>query len=475
MLIWIMRSSPSRLVRRRNLWFERSMALLALANLGLVAFDLAYVPWRDFWFRNFPGMTQVYDRVKGIEPHRDTAAYLDVVDALQQEVLQAGLQSPAVQARLKELRDRSTEMINANPFAVASKSGTLEKIKNRMREHIFQQRRSESAKQAFAIFWSTESLTQRGISNELQFFNQKIRPLIAVNYYRTIGENGEYTDWFWAIDAPFIAIFGLEFIARTFYLSRRFKSLNWLDAVLWRWYDLFLLLPFFRWLRVIPVVIRFDQSGMISLDRVRTQASQGFVANISEDMAEVVVIQVIDRLQAAIDRGEISRWLTQSLNRPYIDLNQRDEIQELATHLVKTTVYNVLPKIKPELEALLRHSIDTILSQSPAYQGLKAMPLVGDLPRQINERLVSEVTNGLYDAIVLALEDKAGAELISKLLKSFGRNLTVELQQQRSLQELQTLATDLLEEIKVNYVRRLSNEDVEGILEETRQIRKLKN
>ena len=344
-----------------------------------------------------------------------------------------------------------------------------------MREHIFQQRRRESAKQAFTTFWSAENLAQRGVNNELQFFDREIRPLVAVNYYRTIGENGEETDWFWAIDAPFIAIFGLEFIARTFYLSRRFKSLNWLDAILWRWYDLFLLLPFFRWLRVIPVTIRLDQAGMINLDRVRNQASQGFVANISEDMAEVVVIQVIDRVQAAIDRGEISRWLHQSINRPYIDLNQRDEIQELATHFVKTTVYNVLPKIKPELEAVLRHSVDRILSQSPAYQGLKAMPIVGDLPRQINERLVSEVTTGMYDAIVLALEDKAGAELIGKLVKSFGRNLTVELQQQRSLQELQTLATDLLEEIKVNYVKRLSDEDVEGILEETRQIRKLKD
>lgn len=451
------------------------MALLALANLGLVAFDLAYIPWRDFWFRNFPGVTRVYDRVKGIEPHRDTEAYLASVDALQQELQQFGLQSPQVQARLQQLRDRSAEMISTNPFAVSDKSGTLEKIKNRMREHIFGQRRGESATQAFNRFWSTANLSQRGLVPETKFFTQRIRPLIALNYYRSIGENGEWVDWFWLIDAPFVAIFALEFIARTFYLSRRFKSLSWLDAVLWRWYDIFLLLPFLRWLRVIPVTIRLDHSGMINLDRVRNQASQGFVANISEDMAEVVVIQVIDRMQSSIDRGEFSRWFVQSVNRPYIDLNQRDEIQELTTHLVQTTIYKVLPKVKPELEAVLRHSIDTILSQSPAYQGLKAMPLVGDLPRQINERLVSDVTNGVYEAIVLAFEDKVGAELVGKLVKSFGQNLTAELQQQRSLQELQSLATDLLEEVKVNYVRRLSNEDVEGILEETRQIRKLKN
>ncbi len=217
------------------------MALLALANLGLVAFDLAYVPWRDFWYRNFPGVTRVYDRVKGIEPHRDTEAYLASVDALQQELQQFGLQSLQVQARLQQLRDRSAEMISTNPFAVSGKSGTLEKIKNRMREHVYGQRRGESATQAFNKFWSTANLS-RGLVPETKFFTQQIRPLIALNYYRSIGENGELIDWFWLIDAPFVAIFALEFIARTFYLSRRFKSLTWLDAVLWRWYDIFLLL-----------------------------------------------------------------------------------------------------------------------------------------------------------------------------------------------------------------------------------------
>lgn len=470
-----MRSSPSRSPLRRNLLFERAMAFLAVANLGLIAFDSAYLPWRDFWFRNFPELTRTYDRVKGIEPHRDTTAYLETVDLLQQELQQTGLQSSQVQARLQELRDRSNEIIDDNPFAVANKSGTLEKIKNRMREHIFEQRRRESSKQAFTTFWSTNHLTQRGVNNELEFFNREIRPLVASNYYRSIGENGEFVDWFWLIDAPFVAIFALEFIARTFYLSRRYKSLSWLDAILWRWYDIFLLLPFWRWLRVIPTLVRLDQARIIDLSRVRQQASQGFVANISEDVAEVVVIQVIDRLQSSIERGELSRWILQSANRPYIDLNQRDEIQELATHFLKTTVYNVLPKVKPDLEALLRHNIDMILSQSPAYQGLKTMPLVGDLPRQINERLVADVTSGMYDAIVLALNDKVGTELTSRLVKNFSQHLVTELQQQRSLQEIQSLAIDLLEEVKVNYVRRLSQEDVEGILEETRQTRKLRS
>ena len=454
--------------RRKNLWFERVMAIVTTANLGLVTFDLTYVQWRDFWFRQAPTVTQWYDPIKGIEPHRDTTQYLQAVDALKQELQQGGLQSSQVAQRLQELRDRSTEMIQTNPFAVANKSGALEKIKNRMREQIFGQRRNESARQAFNQFWSADYLQQKGVDSELQFFDREIRSLIAVNYYRTIGENGELTDRFWQLDLPFVVLFGLEFLARTFYLSRKYKSLTWLDAMLWRWYDVFLFLPFWRLLRVISVALRLEQAQFVSWERVRRQTSQGLISNISEELAEVVVMQVIDRMQTSIERGELTRWMAQTASRPYLDLNQRDEIQELTSHLMKLTVYKVLPKVKPDLEALLRHNVEAILNQSPAYQGLKAMPLIGDLPRQLNERLVADVTEGAYSAIVAALEDKAGAVLINKLVKNFGQALTSEMSDQRSLKEVQSLLSDLLEEVKVNYVRRWASDEIEGILEEER-------
>lgn len=451
------------------------MAIAATTNLALVAFDLSYVPWRDFWFRRVPIVAQGYDSVKGIEPHRETQQYLETVDALKQALPQEGLQSEQIQQRLKELRDRSDEMIQSNPFQAANKSGALEKIKNRMRDRVFDQRRGVSSRKAFETFWSSAYLAQKGADAELRFFDTEIRPLIAANYYRTIGENGEFTDRFWIIDAPFVILFGLEFLARSFYLSRKYKSLTWLDAMLWRWYDIFLLLPFWRWLRVLPVALRIEQAGLISWERVRTQTSQGFIANISEELAEVVVVQMLDRVQGSIERGEFSRWLVQTTNRPYVDINQRDEIQELTSHILRLTVYNVLPKIKPDLEALLRHNVEAVLNQSPAYQGLKTLPLVGDLPRQINDRLVADVTEGAYSAIVAALEDKVGAELLNKLAKNFGESLVSEVKEQRSLQELQSLALDLLEEIKINYVKRASAADVEGILEETRQLRQIQN
>jgi hypothetical protein len=124
------RLAISKLTVRRNRWFERLMAIIALVNLCLVFFDLGYVPWRDFYFQQVPSLIQIYDPIKGIEPHRETQNYLNKVEQLEKLVLQTGVEPPQGEELLAELRRLSNQMIEDNPFALANKSGTLEKIKN---------------------------------------------------------------------------------------------------------------------------------------------------------------------------------------------------------------------------------------------------------------------------------------------------------------------------------------------------------
>ncbi|TAF34191.1 MAG: hypothetical protein EAZ68_19300, partial [Oscillatoriales cyanobacterium] len=243
------------------------MALIALGNLSLVLFDISYIPWRDFYCRQLPLLTQVYDPFKGIKPHRDTQKYLESLDELKNQVVQTGLASPQVTAKLQELDNLSAKMIDEDPFRVASKSGTLEKIKDRMRDRA--PNPEDSAKQSFKTFWSQDYLTRQGWQPEINWFDAKIKPLIATNYYRAMGENGEFTDNFWKIDLPFIAIFAIEFLARTYFISRRHRSVTWRQAMLWRWYDIFMLLPFWRLLRVLTVTIRIHQAKMPDLQPIR--------------------------------------------------------------------------------------------------------------------------------------------------------------------------------------------------------------
>jgi hypothetical protein len=452
----------------KKLWFERVMAITATVNLVLVFFDLSYVPWRDFYFRRVPAITRLYDPIKGIEPHRDTKKYLEAVAGLEKQVIQTGLVSPQVKAKLADIRFLSQEMIETNPFASAGKSGTLEKIKNRMREHVGQ----KSAKAAFNTFWSQEYLSKNGWNQEINFFNQKIRPGIAKNYYRKIDENGGFLNNFWIIDLPFVILFATELLGRTFLIKQRYNHLSWLEAVLWRWYDLLFLIPIWQWLRVIPVTVRLDQAKLIDFHVIRRQIHQGLLANFAEEITEIVIVQVINQVQGSIQRGEMTRWLLQSDNvRSYIDINNINEIEAITGLLIKTLVNQVLPKIQPEVNAILCHSIEMACQQLPGYNNILMLPGLGKAQTQISEQLATQITNNIYAALASTIKDPVATKLSTQLIEKFTTSLTSEIQQKQVLAEIQSLLNDFLEEIKINYIQRLSQDDIDKILEETRKMR----
>ncbi len=459
--------NKKKLTNKRNIWFERLMALTATVNLGLVLFNLTYVEWRDFYLRNLPQIQEIYDPIKGIEAHRETKNYLRTVDEFEQQVRVGRIESVQSAAKLEELRNLSVEMIEDNPFAGASKSGTLEKIKNRMRDRLD----NESSKRAFSTFWSQDYLLTQGLDKELDFFNQKVKPLIKTNYYRSIGENGEFIDKFWIIDLPFIIVFALELLARTFYIKRRQVGFSWSDSILWHWYDLFLILPFCRWLRIIPVLVRLDRAELLNLQSLKQQTQKGIVANFAEEITQIVVIRVINKTQNSIKRGNLTRWLQQSQTlRPYIDINNVDEIEALGGIFVQTIIREVLPKIQPQIIALLQHNIDSVFNQSSIYRNFGNLPGLGQMQSQLSGQLATQIATNLYHALVSATEDPVSAELSRELVKRFSETLTDEIQKKQVLAEIQSLLIDFLEEIKINYVQQLSEEDIEQILQQTRHL-----
>ena len=466
---------------RKKFWFERLMAILVLANFGLVVFDLSYIPFRDLYLRYLPEFTRWYgESFRGLEAERSTEAYLQTIEKLEdleEQVGKLGLSSPEAEELLSDLRSHSVEIIDENPFQVANKSGVLEQIKNRMRDRM----NTESAKQAFETFWSSDYLQESGWSDSMdKFFDQDIKPLLAKNYYRPIGENGAPKNlFFFQIDRWFIGIFGVEFFFRTLYLSRRYKGTNWIDAILWRWYDILLLIPFstfpiWRWLalsRIIPMMTRLNQSNLPIFEPLRKRINRMFVTNFAIELTEVVVIRIIDQMQNLIQEGTISNWLLQSnANRPYVDINDIDEVQTISQRLISVVLYQVLPKIKPELDTLLHHSITSALNQSPAYQGFQKLPGIGEIPNQIAQQVVAEVSKNAYGALTTALEDPVGAELTQKLAQNFIKTLGKEIQQDQTLEEIQSLTRDLLEEVKINYVKRLAAEDLEQLQQQPYQI-----
>jgi len=483
------------------LWFERVLALLAAANYLLVLFDFTYIPLRDFWLQGrvrlidfkvgvfkyqFPKepvavmtlpVTNWYDWVKGIEPYRDTEEYLVRVDALRDTLYRNSLQSPEAEAVLADLRQRSEEIIDTNPFQIANKTGTLERIKNLMRDRVFS-RRSGSAKEAFNTFWSQDYLGSKNTGSELDFFTTEIRPLIETNYFRPIGENGAPFDNFGLLDFPFIALFFVEFLARSWLISRRRVGVSWFDAMLWRWYDILLFFPLPHWLRfvrlfrIIPTVTRLNQAQLIDLHAIKKQASQGFVASIAEDLTEVVVVGVLNQVQVSIQRGELTNLLSSAGRQPYIDINDTNEIAEIARLLVQLVVHQVLPAARSDIEALVQYAVEKAASGLPAYDNLRRLPNFERFQTDLAKQLVSRVYDIFYNQILVLMErDPEFDKLLDRLAATLSESLTQEMQGRQSLERMEYLLNALVEEIKINYVQRLSEEDIEALLDQTRVLR----
>jgi hypothetical protein len=149
---------------------------------------------------------------------------------------------------------------------------------------------------------------------------------------------------------------------------------------------------------------------------------------------------------------------------------------------VQVTVYKVLPQLQPDLEAVLRYNIENMFKQSSVYQGLQQVPGLGNLPEQMATQLVSELSKlatfgpqNAYEAFKEAANDTVGNQLSSQLVQNFGKALGVELQQQQTLQEIQLLLFDFFEEVKINYVKQLSDEDFQQILVETKKLQEIAN
>ncbi len=344
------------------------MALWAAVNLLWVGFDLTYIPLRNFWLQRtlyplpslplrlplpfLPDVTPLVDPIKGIEPHRETQAYLEQFQRLDQALLQGPPGRPtAEQERLLARQVKLTQqMIDSNPFLAANASGTLEKIKNLLRQRSDQ----SSAKQAAATLLGPDWLERHPWGGERIFWQEKVLPLVATNYWRSIDENGQPTDHFWFYDlVAFQSVFALDILLRALRARRRLPGLSWRDALLRRWIDLPLLLPFWRWLRLVPVVERLQSSELINLEPLRAVISRGVVAMLAVELFEVLALQLVDGLQQLVRSRRWPERLRALRSHQSVIQPQEREMVELVRIWAPLLLNRVAPRLEPELQGVL--------------------------------------------------------------------------------------------------------------------------
>jgi hypothetical protein len=446
---------------------DRILAVLALVNLGLVAFDATYLRARPAYFRELPGLVALYDPIKGIQPHPAAIRYGELVTELQDQLVLTGVNSPEVAARLAELRSHSAQFLLDNPLAATGQGNSLEQIKADIRQRTG----TATAPEGFARFWSQGYLAQTNWQAELDFWNARINPRLQTAYFREINDWGLPVDHFWLLDWPFVLIFLADFFLRTRYISQRNPRLDWLEAMLRRWYDLLWILPFWRWLRLIPTTVRLYEARLLKLEAVRSQVNHDVAVNFAQEIMEMIGIQVIDQMQNSIRKGDLAKMVFHpEEQRPYVQVNRVNEVQAITNRLVNVSLYDVVPQVQSDIEALLTHSLTSSLSQLPLYRQLQTLPGLGHLPDQWTEQLARELSQATYQNILRSLDDPVGAELVGRLTTNFRETLGDELQKRHNLQDIQDWLVDMLEEFKINYVQQIANAEMDKLVEETENL-----
>ncbi|MEO1001497.1 MAG: hypothetical protein AAFX65_00120 [Cyanobacteria bacterium J06638_7] len=485
---WQRPRRPSRSVLERS--WGRFVAVWASLNLVWVAFDLSYVALRPFWLQRnlhpipgvplaiplqaLPDITPWMDPVKGIEPHRETQAYLEQFDRLDRALAGAAAPfSPEQQALLQQQVQLTQQMIDTDPFQGSGQSGTLERIKNRLRDRADQDSARQSAAQLLSPAW----LEQRPWQQERQFWREQVLPLVQTNYWRSIDENAQPTNQSWRIDLLlFQWVFLLDILLRVVRLRRRIPGLRWRDALLRRWIDLPLVLPFWRWLRIVPVVERLQTSGLANFEPLRAVVSRGVVALLAVELFEVLALQLIDGVQGLV---RSPRWpqRIRSLRSHQSVIRSEDERQvlELLRIWGPLLLAEVAPRLAPELQGLLgyslRQSVDRAVVPPPLRQ-LK--PLL-----RLESGLSTQLAGGMVDSLLdlsrstgnrLGRTDDAQLEMLQRCIDRFWDELALSLETGPALQRSQDLICALIEGVKTTYLSQISRARITSLIEELDQL-----
>jgi hypothetical protein len=324
---------------------------------------------------------------------------------------------------------------------------------------------------------SPERIQTSGWSQERLFWNDQVLPLVATNYWRSIDENGRPTDHFWRIDLLlFQSVFVLDILLRLILLRRRLPGLSWGDALLRRWSDLPLLLPFWRWLRLVPVLERLQTSGLVNFEPLRAVVSRGVVALLAVELFEVLSLQILDGTQGLI---RSRRWpqRLRALRSHQSVASSSDEraLVELVRIWAPLLLSRVAPKLAPELQGLLGYSLRQSLERTVVPAPLRQLqPLL-----QVETGISRQLASGMVDSLLelsrstgnqLSRRDDVQLDLLQRFIDRFWEELAAALESGSALERSQELLCTLIDGAKGTYLSQINRAGIEALIQELDQL-----
>jgi hypothetical protein len=450
---WQRPRPPSRSVLDHG--WARFVAVWASLNLVWVAFDLTYVALRPFWLQRnlqpipgvpltvplqvLPDITPWLDPIKGIEPHRETQAYINQFQRLDAALTGASAPFTAEQQQLLEQQvELTAQMIDTNPFQGSGQSGTLEKIKNRLRDRADQ----DSSKQAAAQLLSPAWLERSPWQQERLFWRSQVLPLVETNYWRSIDENAQPTNQAWRI-----------------------------DLLVFQWVFLIDIL-----VRVVPVVQRLQTAELVNFEPLRAVVSRGVVALLALELFEVLALQLIDGVQGLVRSPHWPQRISSLRSHQAVSRSEDErQLLELLRIWGPLLLADVAPRLAPELQSLLGYSLRQSLDRTVVPAPLRQLkPLL-----QLESGLSTQLAGGMVDSLLdlsrstgdrLGRTDDAQLEMLQRCIDRFWDELALSLQTGPALERSQELICALIEGLKSTYLSRISRARITALIEELDQL-----
>jgi hypothetical protein len=242
----------------------------------------------------------------------------------------------------------------------------------------------------------------------------------------------------------------MEFLIRGIFGVRRGVYRDWGMFAATRWYDLVYFVPLFGYaapalvaaplhlVRFISVAYRMQRLGLIN-PLVVVQPHTDRVVDLVTDL---VNIKLLSNYQDSIRKMDLAKMADAMTDA------QRDALTRSIDRSLTTVVERVLPKATPELEALISRSVYQALDNSPAFQGLKRLPLLGNLHAQLVPAMVAEVMAGAQAGMLKAVNDPESRRLAEAAIHKISMTLIEELGRSGTEAELKEMAVQVLEEQK---------------------------
>ncbi|PJE02787.1 MAG: hypothetical protein CK427_06935 [Leptospira sp.] len=365
---------------------------------------------------------------------------------------------------LSKMDYQMIHIVETNPFQASGQTENISKIKSNIKtrydsvktrdldkdyrnilsKSLGGQKSFPSTALVFTWFWRNP---QSSMDEKFTIFDNEIRDLMGVNYYRHIGKNGKPVNNYLVLDAPFLAFFVCEFALSWFIAIRKKKYIAWFLYPIYHWYDVLGLLPIvefrlFRLIRIYKIFLILKTSRIVPVGNDIISRTIKYYGNIiKEELSDMVTIQIITESQEEIKSGASLQIMTKAIEA------HRDDIKRVVVRKLKESASN------ERLGELIEKTIAEILEKSEIGPNK-----FGFLPKAWKDNLAKEISSILYNAIsqaVLAtLDDESGVRSIENLVDYIIDELEATAQDPEVNKLNMGITVELLENVKKSVARK---------------------